>query len=123
MEDKIPRRKLMPSPITLFAFGLAAVVYIVFVAFVANLPPVAPKTDFVDNDVATRLVRTLYRVHDRTVSSICVLDVDLARALDHGSLININSMDPEVALEDFAGFDDQSEERTECLEDNMGSLP
>jgi hypothetical protein len=122
MEDKIPRRKLKPSPITLFAFGLAAVVYIVFVSFVANLPPMTPRVDFVDNDVATRLVRTLYRVHDRTVDSICVLDVDLARALDEESLIDISAMDPEVALEDFAGFYDDPEAQTQCLEDSMGSL-
>ena len=122
MKDEIPRRKLMPSPITLFAFGLAAVVYIVFVAFVANLPPAFPKNDFVDNDVGSRLVRTLYRVHDRTVDSICVLDVDLERALDRDGLIDISTMDPEVALEDFAGFDDTPEEQAECLEDSMGSL-
>lgn len=122
MEDRIPRRKLMPSPITLFAFGLAAVVYIVFVAFVANLPPVAPKADFVDNDVATRLVRTLYRVHDRTVDSICVLDVDLARALDRDGLIDISTMDPEVALEDFAGTADDPDQPAECNPGGMGAL-
>jgi len=123
MKDEIPRRKLMPSPITLFAFGLAAVVYITFIAFAANLPPAIPKNDFVDNDVATRLVRTLYRVHDRQVNEICVLEVDLARALDNDSPIDISTMDPEVVLEDFAGFPETSPEQAECLEGGYGSLP
>jgi hypothetical protein len=113
----------MPSPITLGSFGLALVVYIVFVVFAANLPPAIPKNDFVDNDVATRLSRTLYRVHDRTVSSICVVEVDMAKAFDADSPLDITKMDPEVALEDFAGFYDDSEEPTECLEGGYGSLP
>lgn len=121
--EKIPRRKLLPSPITIFAFGLALVAYVVLVAFVATAPPPLPKSDFVDNDVATRLSRTLYRVHDRIVSSVCVVDVDLARALDRDALIDVAAMDPEVALEDFAGIDLEDSQPAECLEGGHGSLP
>jgi len=121
--EKIPRINLMPSPITAFAFGLAAVAYVVLIAFVATTPPLPPKSDFVDNDLATRLVRTLYRVHDRTVDSICVLEVGLAGALDTNSTLDISSMDPEVALEDFAGFPDTPQDSPACLEGGYGSLP
>jgi len=121
--EKIPGYRFAPSPITLFSFGLALVAYVVLVAFIATAPPLPPRNDFVDNDVASRLVRTLYRVHDRTVDSVCVLDVDLARALDADGSLPVETMDPEVALQDFAGSGVVAGEPIGCLEGGQGSLP
>jgi hypothetical protein len=120
--DTIPKRKLLPSPITLVVFGLAFAVYAVFAAWLANLPPLPHKTDFVDNDVGVRLVRSLHRVHGRTVDSICVVEVDLLPAVDPEASIDLAAIDPEVALQDFAGTATDPDDPPACHEGNLGSL-
>jgi hypothetical protein len=120
--DTIPKRKLLPSPITLVVFGLAAVVYVVFIAWVANLPPVPQRSDFIDNDVATRLVRSLYRVHGRTIDTVCVVDVDLLPAVDPDATIDLASIDPEVALQDFAAPATDTDGSPACIEGALGSM-
>ena len=120
--DTIPKRKLLPPPITLVVFGLAAVVYVVFIAWVANLPPVPQRSDFIDNDVATRLMRSLYRVHGRTIDTVCVVEVDLLPAVDPEATIDLASIDPEVALQDFAAPATDTDGSPACIEGALGSM-
>jgi hypothetical protein len=118
--ETVPKRNLLPSPITATAFGLALLVYVVFVSYVASMPPPPIKNDFVDNDVATRLVRTLFRVHERTVNAITIVDVDPFGAIDADSAPSAAEVDPEIALEDFAA---PPQDQIPTLEDQLGSLP